>query len=250
MTAVNRKIVLDVNKCMGCLSCELACAAAHSGSKNLADAIAEQPRQKARVHVESAGGKSVPMQCRHCEEAPCTMVCPKGAIKRTSPDGPVLLDAELCTGCKFCMFACPFGVIEVPNEGKALIKCDLCMERTESGEPLACVEACPTDALAFLELDDKLRERRRKFTEKVAADSARGDTQTTDTGKKMASCEHCGRDFAPAKQLKLIRAKLPEHITLAKDCPQCRRSRAAGLLAEMSAKSGKKRRVTSVDENK
>jgi len=238
---MSRKIVVDVQKCVGCHSCELACAVAHSNAKELADALAEQPRQKPRVHVEYVGGASVPMQCRHCEEAPCTLVCPKGAIKRASPDDPVLIDAELCTGCKFCMLACPFGVIELPREGKALIKCDLCVARTEAGEQPACVEACPTGALGFAELDDELRERRRDIAEKVYAGARETHNENPDAESKMARCGCCGREFAPVKQLKLIRGKLPDHIPLAEDCPQCRRSRAARVLAETSAATGEDR---------
>lgn len=56
---------------------------------------------------------------------------------------------------------CPFGVINTSRDGKAVTKCDLCIERTSAGEEPACVASCPTGALQFCELTELLIERRR-----------------------------------------------------------------------------------------
>jgi len=56
---------------------------------------------------------------------------------------------------------CPFGIIQISRDGKAMVKCDLCIERTEVGEDPACVAACPTGALEFVELEDWLKDKRR-----------------------------------------------------------------------------------------
>jgi Fe-S-cluster-containing dehydrogenase component len=56
---------------------------------------------------------------------------------------------------------CPFGVIDISRDGKAVVKCDLCIERTEAGQEPACVVSCPTGALQFCELTELLIERRR-----------------------------------------------------------------------------------------
>jgi carbon-monoxide dehydrogenase iron sulfur subunit len=87
----------------------------------------------------------------------------------------VLLDQDRCIGCKFCMLVCPFGVIALSRDGKAMIKCDLCVERTEAGELPACVAACPTGALKFVELDEHLRQRRREAVRRVAQVRAKTD---------------------------------------------------------------------------
>jgi len=168
-------IVVDDKRCLGCKSCVLACALAHSDAGSLAEAVAAEVPPQARVHVEPLGDRALPLQCRHCEDAPCMAVCPTGAIGRAGPDAPVLIDPDRCIGCRFCMVACPFGVIELSRDGRAMVKCDLCIERTEAGKPPACVEACPTRALRFVEPEEPLRGRRREVARRLAAARAEQD---------------------------------------------------------------------------
>lgn len=143
----NKAIMIDIEKCLACKSCEIACAVVHSKSQTLQEAIQETPKPRRRVTVQAAGEFAVPLQCRHCEDAPCIAVCPTGAIRRQETNGPVLIEQDKCISCKFCLLVCPFGVIEVSSDGKAMVKCDLCIERTKAGQEPACVEACPTKAL-------------------------------------------------------------------------------------------------------
>jgi carbon-monoxide dehydrogenase iron sulfur subunit len=164
---MKKALTVDINKCLACRSCELACALAHSESKVLIEAIAESPKPQKRVTVEAAGDFAVPMQCRHCEDAPCMAVCPTAAIHRHSENDPVLIDRDLCIGCKYCLMACPFGVIDITSDGKAVAKCDLCIERTKAGEEPACVSACPTKAIKFTEIAEMLTDRRQKAAQKV-----------------------------------------------------------------------------------
>jgi len=153
-----KMLQIDIERCLGCHSCELACAVEHSQSKKLSLAINESPTPGYRVNVIAGDGVVGPLQCRHCEDAPCVMVCPSGALVK-SDDGPVLLKHELCVGCRLCLIACPFGVIYADVEGKAVIKCDLCRERLMAGEDPACVSACPTKALRFCEPEDVEKEK-------------------------------------------------------------------------------------------
>jgi len=169
---MDKTIIVNIERCLGCKSCELACALAHSKSKVLEEALAESPKPKRRVSVEVAGEFAVPIQCRHCEDAPCITVCPTDAIHRREDNGPVLIEQNKCVGCKFCLAACPFGVIDVSRDGKAVSKCDLCIERTEIGQEPACVSSCPTGALEFGELTEVLMERRRAAARQVAASAA------------------------------------------------------------------------------
>ena len=147
---------------MACKTCELACAIAHSKAETLAEAMRADVRPQSRVRVEPLGRGSIAMQCRHCEDAPCIAICPTEAIQRLSEGGPVLLDPGRCIGCKYCMIVCPFGAIELSADGKAVTKCDLCIERTQAGELPACVAACPTHALVFTEIQDWPKRRRRE----------------------------------------------------------------------------------------
>jgi len=173
-----KTIVCRIERCLGCRSCEIACALQHSESQNLREAVLEDPLPQRRVRVMAAGPHGLPLQCRHCEDAPCIAICPTGAIHRDSDAGPVLLDSERCIGCKFCMVVCPFGVIDMSRDGKAVVKCDLCIERTEAGEEPACVAACPTGALRFGDLEEWLAERRRAAAEQIA--TAEDQTETDD----------------------------------------------------------------------
>ncbi len=168
-------IVVDETRCLACKQCAIECALAHSDSDSIVDAVVEGKRLTSRVHVEAGGGDAaIPMQCRHCEDAPCMMVCPTEAISRCESDGPVLITADQCIGCRCCLLACPFGIIEMSPDGAAAVKCDLCIERTSQGETPACVAACPTKAIRYCELDDVAKARRREAALKLTADAASG----------------------------------------------------------------------------
>jgi len=174
-----KAITVDINKCLACKACEIACALAHSRSGVLEEAISEHPTPRSRVAVEAAGEHGVPMQCRHCEDAPCITVCPTKAIARQSPESPVLIDQDLCIGCRFCLVVCPFGVIEFSAEGKMMVKCDLCIERLTEGLQPACVEACPTKALMFVDEKDLATDKRRLAARELIASVEKGDKKKT-----------------------------------------------------------------------
>lgn len=154
-------LVVRIERCVGCGRCALECAVAHSRSKELRQAMSEQPRPKARVTVEALGAYSAPLQCRHCEDAPCVAVCPSGALKKDAPGFPVLFDRELCIGCHQCVMACPFGVITMDRDGKHALKCDLCIERLKVGEQPACASACHTGALVFVSEEALVKDKRK-----------------------------------------------------------------------------------------
>ena len=160
---MKKMIYLDIKKCLGCRSCMFACAVEHSTTKDKIEAISESPRPRARVHMVVTEGLSIPLQCRHCEDAPCVAVCPTEAIKKLGPQEPVIINDKKCIGCKFCIVVCPFGVISLSDGGKAALKCDRCIDRQKKGKIPACVEACPTGALQFLSIDE-INEKKRKLT--------------------------------------------------------------------------------------
>ncbi|MFC2056098.1 4Fe-4S dicluster domain-containing protein [Chloroflexota bacterium] len=92
-------------------------------------------------------GLSVPVICHHCKSPWCMNQCPVDAIRRDDETNAVVIVAELCTGCRACADACPFGVIKVSPE-EEVFKCDLC-----GGRPV-CVENCSRQALAYVEPTD------------------------------------------------------------------------------------------------
>jgi carbon-monoxide dehydrogenase iron sulfur subunit len=174
---MGKAITVDVEKCLACKSCEIACAVAHSQSGLLEEAVAEQPRPQRRVTVQAVGECAVPLQCRHCDDAPCIAVCPTGAINRQETDGPVLIDQDKCIGCKYCVVVCPFGVIESSSEGKVVIKCDLCIERTRAGREPACVEACPTKALRLVDEKELVAAKRKLAAEELVSAAEKQDIE-------------------------------------------------------------------------
>ena len=155
-------LFIDAGKCLGCKSCEIGCAVEHSQSKDLFMAILETPTPQSRVSVEIAGDVSVPLQCRHCEDAPCVAICPTKAIEKLGTEEPVLIKEELCIGCKWCILVCPFGVIKLSRDGRVITKCDLCLERIKEERNPACVESCPTGALLYKRIDEITAEKRKE----------------------------------------------------------------------------------------
>lgn len=162
-------IVVRIDRCLGCKSCEIACVVAHSSAKELIAAVRSGERASSRMAVMACRNRAVPIHCNHCEDAVCVLICPTGAIYRQSPNGPVLVDAKRCIGCRMCIQACPFGVITMNAAGKGVLKCDLCVERLEQGQEPACIVSCPTRALVFGDEETASRTKRQKAAEQMVA---------------------------------------------------------------------------------
>ena len=158
---MRKAIVANPSKCYACLSCVIECSY-HRVSADASAPLRAKTAGQAGCDVLAVDSVPVPLFCHHCEDAPCMTVCPSGAIRRESDDGPVDLDVKLCIGCKACIAACPFGMMRLRPDGKAVIKCDLCADRLARGEEPACVASCPSHAIEFKELDDVALEARRR----------------------------------------------------------------------------------------
>ena len=91
--------------------------------------------------------------CKHCTDAACLDVCPTGAIFRTE-FGTVVVQADVCNGCGYCVPACPYGVLDRREGDGRIFKCTLCYDRLKDGQEPACAKACPTDSIKFGELDE------------------------------------------------------------------------------------------------
>lgn len=179
-----KAIIINIERCLACKSCEMACAVVHSKSGVFEEAVREQPKPQRRVTVEAAGEFAVPLQCRHCEDAPCIEICPTGAIRRESEQGPVVIEQDLCIGCKLCMLICPFGVLQISSEGRAILKCDMCLQRMEQGQEPACIEACPTGAMKLVSLEEIIKSKQKATSGELAGKS--GSKKQPGKGKGKA----------------------------------------------------------------
>ena len=164
MQSFEENVIIYSNpeKCLACHSCELACAVAHGNGVDLLTAVATGLPLHSRNRVVVADGMTLPMQCRQCEDAPCTFACPTGACRQA--DGQIQISEKNCIGCKQCAMVCPFGAITVRYEGAqspdthtnhgVAKKCDLCKEWSAANgkASTACVEACPTKAIRLVNL--------------------------------------------------------------------------------------------------
>lgn len=170
------KKVIEVipERCLGCHTCEMECALAHSGSSDFVEAVQKSERLYPRIILERDGGETVPMHCRHCDDAPCISVCPTSAMSRKSPGDPVVLDPESCIGCSSCILVCPFGIIQSVTADNILTKCDLCADRLDQGENPACVESCPTGAIRFTPVEDLTADRRKEVLNRFQVSLSRG----------------------------------------------------------------------------
>ncbi|MFH0838884.1 MAG: 4Fe-4S dicluster domain-containing protein [Candidatus Omnitrophota bacterium] len=142
-----KKIFCDITRCVGCKTCELACAIEHSVTKDLFLAILERPRPKKRrdtQFIERDVSHSI--GCQQCDEPPCVEACMASCISKDEKTGKVDIDTARCVGCWMCIMVCPFASITryYGEENKAL-KCDLCPDR----ESPACVDSCPNNALSY-----------------------------------------------------------------------------------------------------
>jgi Fe-S-cluster-containing dehydrogenase component len=165
-------LVIDLDTCVGCHACAVACKEWNTGGMVAPlpdlDPYGQAPRGVwlNRVHSfeteGSMGGRTVhfPRSCLHCENALCVTVCPTGASYKRQEDGIVLVDEDKCIGCKLCSWACPYGAREFDEDGGVMKKCTLCIDRIDNAhlpeaERLpACVRACPTSARHFGDLAD------------------------------------------------------------------------------------------------
>jgi tetrathionate reductase subunit B len=167
---------IEIDKCIGCNRCVEACKAENHVPQDEAHYRTWVERYVIKrdgdVTVTNISGKRepskeaapedadvlrtffVPKLCNQCVNPPCTQVCPVGATFPTE-DGVVLVDANRCIGCSYCIQACPYGARFMNPTTKTADKCTFCYHRVRQGLLPACVEVCPTQARIFGDLKSK-----------------------------------------------------------------------------------------------
>lgn len=144
-------MVIDARRCYGVHACTVACKAENN-----------VPLGENRSWVEeiekgvypSVSRNFLPRLCNHCSTPNCVSVCPTGATWKREEDGIVVVDKDICIGCKYCVQACPYDMRFLNEDTGTADKCDFCIHRVSQGIMPACVEACPSRARTFGDLSD------------------------------------------------------------------------------------------------
>ena len=139
---------VNLANCTGCKACEIACkdrkdlpsgvrwrrVYEYGGGEWIADGDQMVPSGVFNYFVSTA--------CMHCEKPICLEVCPASAISKRD-DGIVVINPNVCIGCRLCSWACPYGAPQFNEEANVMTKCDMCVELQAIGEKPACVDGCP-----------------------------------------------------------------------------------------------------------
>ena len=179
-------VLVDMTRCVGCRSCEAACNAEQNlprPDEPFTDQSVFDERKHGRrrrtdetrytvINRYDVPGLEHPLfrkiQCNHCQEPACLSSCFVNAYTKT-PEGAVIYNPDVCVGCRTCMVACPFYIPTFKFSSAfepRILKCVFCYDtRLKLGQPPACVEACPQEALVFGKRDDLIKIGRRRIEE-------------------------------------------------------------------------------------
>jgi anaerobic selenocysteine-containing dehydrogenase/Fe-S-cluster-containing dehydrogenase component len=146
-------LMIDLERCIGCKSCEAACKAEHGLGPT-----ENRNRVVWLAHHDSAGLDFLTLSCQHCHRPACVRACPVSpkAITKDPDTGVVAIAESLCTGCGECVVACPYGAMGYDRIDHHAVKCDLCSQRRDDGLRPACATVCPGEAISFGERDAHL----------------------------------------------------------------------------------------------
>ncbi len=160
-----KTILIDPSRCIQCCNCQNSCKDEHCDN-DWSPIAAKQGSGQFWIKIEESQAATgnrmrlnrVPIICQQCEQPSCMAACEDGAIYKRE-DGIVLINPTKCTGCGKCKDACGYGVIYENVESKVCQKCTMCAHLIDGGwEKPRCVNACPTDALRYVDEDELCEE--------------------------------------------------------------------------------------------
>ena len=146
----------NADNCIGCHACESACAEKNDTPAHLAF--------RSVGYLEGGAWPSyqrmnISMACNHCDDPVCLKGCPTRAYTKFAEYGAVLQDPEICFGCGYCTWVCPYNAPQLDTKAGHVSKCNMCVDRLEVGLKPACVSACLGNALDFGVIETKPKNR-------------------------------------------------------------------------------------------
>ena len=153
----NYSIVTDIDRCVGCHACTVACKAINDVPVgrfwNRVLRVGPTPKAGGSGQYPDVEMYFLNVSCQHCTDPECVKVCPTGASFKAE-DGTVQVDHEACIGCEACLDACPYGVRSMNEDAGFVEKCTLCEQKISQGELPQCVSQCCGMARFFGDLDE------------------------------------------------------------------------------------------------
>ena len=153
----SKSFYFDGTRCSGCKTCEFACKDYNDTDigfayrKNYEISGGETSRDENGVITTSLFAYPISLACNHCAMPACTEVCPTRAMHKDPETGMVVVDSSKCIGCGYCEMACPYNAPKVSKAKGHCVKCDGCIARVSAGLKPVCVEACPCQALNYVD---------------------------------------------------------------------------------------------------
>jgi tetrathionate reductase subunit B len=144
-------MVIDTRRCIGCQACTVACKSEFDVPLGVGRTWVEDIEKGEYPNVTR---NFLPRNCNHCSKPPCVRVCPTGATWKREEDGVVVIDKDICIGCKYCIEACPYDARFFNPVTRTADKCEFCLHRVKEGMAPACVNTCQGRARIFGDLND------------------------------------------------------------------------------------------------
>ena len=258
--------LIDTTRCIGCKACQVSCKEWNDrdgeetqlpeeflGMQNPARLSSNTYMLLTHHEIDDpnapGGFRSIftKRQCMHCNDPACVSACPVTALRKDS-EGPVVYHPDICIGCRYCMWACPFGAIssDWSSLTPKISKCTLCVDRLHpvapvecNGEKLseaeskqftaafavpACVKQCPADALDFGDRDEMLKTARGriqagkgKYVDYIYGEKEAGGTATLYLSAvpfEQLGLPNVGTDSFPGRSVAALRAVPPAVIAI------------------------------------